>query len=454
MAKMAKPILFIGAAGEMCRFAVQRFVNASDAKLVLADINTKAVESLYADLPGRPKILQLDLYDHTALVSAIKDAAFVVLAAGPYIRTSIPVIKACLEAKVPYLDFDDDVESTQAALDLNEQAKNAGVPCYIGCGASPGMTNVMVMDATRELDSVSAIDVCWQVGQQSGGAGKAVLEHTIHIAAGPCLTWANEKPTLAETYIDTAYAPMLGKSTEMVLHETAHPEPITLPRIFPQATRIRCLGGLFPQAKWGNVRGLATAVRRGALTMNEAIDFLWDLRNGRVPPQVFGQMIRELNEQTDGKSKYCEQASQLVLGAGSSNGPWQFAVKGLADQVKNGECTKEEVLDFILGASRASRGEKVQTTPTSLCIRAVGTRNGHPAVIIKRTPTPGPDAVYMKTLGSSTGTACAAFLVMALETQAKNGVLAPEDWAKPEDFYQALERVGVPRYEIVESLTP
>jgi hypothetical protein len=122
--------------------------------------------------------------------------------------------------------------------------------------------------------------------------------------------------------------------------------------------------------------------------------------------------------------------------------------------VKNGECTKEEVLDFILGASCASRGEKVQTTPTSLCIRAAGTRNGHPAVIIKRTPTPGPDAVYMKTLGSSTGTACAAFLVMALETQAKNGVLAPEDWAKPEDFYQALERVGVPRYEIVESLTP
>lgn len=42
------------------------------------------------------------------------------LGTGPYIRTSAPVTEACLRARVPYLDFDDDVESTQHALSLTE----------------------------------------------------------------------------------------------------------------------------------------------------------------------------------------------------------------------------------------------------------------------------------------------------------------------------------------------
>ena len=83
--------------------------------------------------------------------------------------------------------------------------------------------------------------------------------------------------------------------------------------------------------------------------------------------------------------------------------------------MKRGECTKDEIVGYLLSASRASRGEKMQTTPGSLLVRAVGLRNGHPAVVIKRTPTAGQDAFFMKSLGSFTGTACAAFLVMALE---------------------------------------
>lgn len=53
----------------------------------------------------------------------VNGADLVVLGAGPYIRTSAPVIEACLEAKVPYLDFDDDVESTEHALSLHEKQK-------------------------------------------------------------------------------------------------------------------------------------------------------------------------------------------------------------------------------------------------------------------------------------------------------------------------------------------
>jgi short subunit dehydrogenase-like uncharacterized protein len=128
-------ILVIGAAGEMCRYVVQRLVHATDATLVLADINIEPVKALASLLPqGQATTLRLDLYDHEALLSAMKNMTLVVLAAGPYVKTSQPVLAACLEASVPYLDFGDDVESTISALDQHDNAKKVGVPCYIGCG--------------------------------------------------------------------------------------------------------------------------------------------------------------------------------------------------------------------------------------------------------------------------------------------------------------------------------
>jgi saccharopine dehydrogenase-like NADP-dependent oxidoreductase len=128
---------------------------------VVPDIRPGLLDSLVKRLPvGRASVQRLDLYDREGLRKAVDGAALVVLGALPYIRTSAPVIEACLEAKVPYLDFDDDVESTQHALSLHEKAAVAGIPIYVGCGASPGMTNVVVADAANELDTVENIEVC------------------------------------------------------------------------------------------------------------------------------------------------------------------------------------------------------------------------------------------------------------------------------------------------------
>ena len=46
-----------------------------------------------------------------------------------------------------------------------------------------------------------------------------------------------------------------------------------------------------------------------------------------------------------------------------------------------------------------------------------------------------------------------SFMVMALEDGNKRSrAFYLEDWAQPEVFYGALERVGVPKDEIIESI--
>lgn len=278
----AKRVVFVGAAGEMCRVAIERFALApGDWELVLADIRPDLVEPLAKRLPrGLATVQRLDLFDEEDLLSTVTDASLVVLGAGPYIRTSGPMIKACLAAGVLYLDFDDDVESTQHALSLRDDAQAAGIPLYVGCGASPGMSNVLAVDAASDLDSVDNIDLAWLVGDERPNVGRAVLEHLLHISAGDCVTWEDGRQVTHETFVETDTVPILAGEPDVLLYETAHPEPATLPRKYPTAQRIRCVGGLDPAPLNGLARGMGLAVQNGSMTVAEAVDFIQDIVKG------------------------------------------------------------------------------------------------------------------------------------------------------------------------------
>lgn len=415
---MTQRVVFIGAAGEMCRLAVERFVKADgDWQLILCDIRPDTLAPLIKRLPeGRATAQRLDLYDRANLLDTIEGAALVVLGAGPYIRTSEPVIEACLQARVPYLDFDDDVESTLHALSLHERAEAAGIPIYVGCGASPGMTNVMVTDAAGELDTVENIEMCWVVGDERPAVGRAVLEHLMHIAAGDCLTWDGGKQVMHETFVETGTASMGGGLGNTLMYETAHPEAVTVPRQYPEAKRIRVIGGLDPAPLNGLARGLGLAVQEGKMTMVEAVDFIEAIIKSRL---------------------------------GSLTG-WRYALKGMIGQTRRGESSVSALIKFLI----TSALRRTYPYRGGLLVRAQGTKNGKPAIAVRRTPTAGPGSYLMTNMASITGTSCAAFMLLALDSSGeRSGVFAPEDWAEPEAFYSALERVGTPKDDIIEIVT-
>lgn len=416
MGTSRRRVVFIGAAGEMCRLAIERFaVAAGDWELALYDIRPEVLEPLIKKLPaGLATAARLDLYDRESLHNAIDGAALVVLGAGPYNRTAGPVMDACLAAKVPYLDFDDDIESTLHALTLNDAAQAAGVPMYIGCGASPGITNVMAADAAGELDSVENIDVYWVVGDERGSIGRAVLDHMLRVAAGPCMTWENGGPVMHQSWLETRWTDLGGGLGLTLVHETAHPEPVTLPRKYPDARNIRCYGGLDPAPYNGLVRGVGLAIQKGQMPVEEAIDFLESLLTG---------------------------------GMGGLKG-WRHGLSGMWDLVRTGESTRLELFTFL---TKAAAGHAFPFKG-GLKVEATGLRNGIPTVVTRRTPVAGAGTYLFTNMAAATGTATAAFMVAALdaELETRAGVFTPEEWVEPERFYQALERVGTPHEEILD----
>lgn len=410
---VAQKVVFIGAAGEMCRVAIDALAKApQDLDFVLTDIRPELVETQAKKLGGRATVQKLDLYDKDALRAVVDGASLVILGAGPYVRTSAPVIEACLELKVPYLDYDDDVESTEHALSLDEVAKEAGVPIYVGCGASPGMSNVMAVDAASDLDTVDRIDLCWLVGEERPNVGRAVLEHMLSISGGECITWDRGERVIHESYLPAGRFPILANHDDVLLYETAHPEPVTMPRRYPEATRIRCVGGLDPAPMNGLFRGLALAIQDGDMSMKDAVDFIHSAATG---------------------------------GVGSLAG-WKHALKGMRAQIGRGEISRGEMLTFL--ARSAVR--RAYPYKGGLLVTAYGTKDGRPATSSRRTQMH--DGAVMRNMGGVTGTPCAAFALMALDDSGqRSGAFFPEDWADPKKFYDALESVGVPRIELVEA---
>lgn len=163
----------------------------------------------------------------------------------------------------------------------------------------------------------------------------------------------------------------------------------------------------------GLARGMGLAAQEGRMTAAEAVDFIEDIVKG---------------------------------GLGSGTG-WRNALRGMTAQVRRKDSTAGELAKFV--ATSAVR--YVYPYRGGLLARVYGTKDGKPAVSTRRTAMRTGRA--FTNMGGVTGTATAAFAVLALEEAGtRAGAFAPEDWADPASFYRALEKVGVPPHEIVETV--
>jgi hypothetical protein len=269
----------------------------------------------------------------------------------------------------------------------------------------------------------------------------------MHITGGPCLTWAEGKPAVHENWVETDYIHELSGSNYL-FHESVHPEPVTLPRRFPNINRIRTLGALTPAPFNGFARGLGAAVNSGALSMDTAIDFLDGLQNRSST--YLSRTLVQIDAQFQGGNITLKQLYQLVSRNISSLKPWNHALWGMIDQVRRGECTIGDIVAFFINFARG----KASPSGGGMLVRGIGMRNGHPAVAIRRTPDIKKGSILEGNMATLIGGCCAAFALMVLDMgdQKSPGVFCPEDWAELDTFFKSLEKLGFPRDEVIEQL--
>src|SRR3954468_9135383 len=160
-----KRILVTGGAGEMARYACTAMVAASEVELVLvSDRALGRAEAAAVELGPKARAMVLDVSDEQALTAAMADVDVVLNCAGPFYLFGVKVLTSAIATGTHYLDIADDWEPTLEMLELDDQAREAGITAVIGMGSSPGISNLLALLCMNELDTVDRVITAWRTG--------------------------------------------------------------------------------------------------------------------------------------------------------------------------------------------------------------------------------------------------------------------------------------------------
>ncbi|MFH1463993.1 MAG: saccharopine dehydrogenase NADP-binding domain-containing protein [Pseudomonadota bacterium] len=302
-------VIVLGGAGAVGRVAARTLASFGGlGRVVVADRDVEAALAVQGELgPERMEVAAVDVTDAPGLRALIQGARVVLNCTGPYYRFARPVLEACLDERVDYVDVCDDVDATCALLELAAAARAAGVRALIGMGNSPGITNLLGrLAADLLLQEVEAIDIYHAHGGERF-EGPGVVAHRLH-------GMGMDIPVFLDGALETVrfFEPegialrervdfhLVGRDVHV--YPYPHPEQITMPR------HIRCRqvtnrGTVLPDAYFT----LTTEVARLGLTGTEPIA----VGGSPVVPRDFaiawllGQRERLLREPPFGPQRGC-----------------------------------------------------------------------------------------------------------------------------------------------------
>lgn len=123
------------------------------------------------------EMIAVDLADAAALESAVKKVSLVFHAAGPFVRTSEPMLQACLAAKASYVDITGELPVFERTLSLDARAKELGVALISGVGFDVIPSDCLGKYVADAVPDATSLEIAFSaVGSPSRGTAKTMLE--------------------------------------------------------------------------------------------------------------------------------------------------------------------------------------------------------------------------------------------------------------------------------------
>lgn len=274
-------VIAVGGAGAMGRYAVRTISRLDSAsRITVADIDFARAEQVSEEVGSPCEPMQLDATDPIAMREAFADHDVVINTMGPFAKFARAILDAAIDSNCHYLDIGDDWQSTVESFEFEAKARDRGLHVVIGLGSSPGVTNLCAVVATERLDTVDSLYTGWKLAAAvvedepdypPTSHASAAVEHWLIQCSGEIKVWkdgalADEVPVKEVAF----NFPGIGPVTAYTM---GHPEPLTLPRTFPD---IRESVNLQSGPAWifEHLRGVAAQYDAGKVNLEQGAKLL------------------------------------------------------------------------------------------------------------------------------------------------------------------------------------
>ncbi|SDH70828.1 saccharopine dehydrogenase family protein [Pseudomonas panipatensis] len=244
-------ILLLGCGNVGANVARQLVARHPELDYVVADLNLGSAEKLAAELGGKVRAAKADVLDPACLDALFDGVDLVFNAVGPFYRSAVPVIEAALRARVDYIDINDDHDVAETLFldpSFQQRALDAGIKLIIGCGSTPGLSNVIAKMLVDRLDVAREIHLATAVPFVPDLLSPAVIDHMMHITCGE-----------VQQFVDGQYRKMPGWGGRLEVPYAApfkaypayfigHGETVTLPHFIKGLEQVTNRLGFFPEA--------------------------------------------------------------------------------------------------------------------------------------------------------------------------------------------------------------
>jgi saccharopine dehydrogenase-like NADP-dependent oxidoreductase len=232
-------------------------------QLTLAGRNSGELERLAERMRGRAEV-RLATFDITKgeLAQHAGDHDRVVSCAGPGYQLEASCVDAAIGAGVDYISLNDDIGAAREIRERHDDAIHKQVTIVSGCGASPGLTDLLVALASEGLDEVHEVEISFAASSADGG-GPATDLHFIAMLDRAARDGSDETDGGARAPQPVYFPDPVGW---IETFPCRHPEELSVARNHPGATAFRFRIGLAEKAVMDVVRaGIATRLTSGDL---------------------------------------------------------------------------------------------------------------------------------------------------------------------------------------------
>lgn len=246
-------VIVLGGCGTVGSYAVRTLASLGEfSEVVIGDIDADKAHALARHIgSGKVTVRRVDALDQRSVEDAIRDCDVVLNCTGPFYTFVRTILKTAIACRKNYVDVCDDVDVTLEILEMDAEAKRAGVTALVGMGSSPGVTNLMAKFAADHLlDEVESIDIFHAHGGEPV-EGEGVIAHRLHCMSidipmflDGCLKYVRffEPEGLALQEEVDFYR--LGERIRV--YPYPHPEQVTIPR-YIAVKRVTNKGTVLPE---------------------------------------------------------------------------------------------------------------------------------------------------------------------------------------------------------------